>query len=42
MGVCKIGLLPMIALAKFKINKADYFNEQLPWVTTPQPEAGLG
>jgi len=24
------------------VNKADYFNEQLPRVTTPQPEAGLG
>ena len=27
---------------KRKRNKADYFNEQLPRVTTPQPEAGLG
>ena len=25
-----------------EIHKADYFNEQLPRVTTPQPEAGLG
>ena len=24
------------------VNKADYFNEQLPRVTTPEPEAGLG
>ena len=39
-GGCRVG--ERRGTLGFDNNKADYFNEQLPKVTTPQPEAGLG
>ena len=31
-----------LSLESFSHTRFNYFNEQLPRVTTPQPEAGLG